>query len=271
MNDAVSEIELHAFIDGELPPERAAAVEAAMARDPLLAARVRDFRADKRALIAAYGRLADAPVAAALLKAAQTGSSRPATKRWGRYLVLAGAAALAASLLLTLTPRAPRDPAIEQALGARDHARTPSRELDGRDLANIEAANQAMSDMLGNSTRVPDLQRAGFKLVSAELYGRTRSDAVQLRYEDAERRLFTVFLRPSAGPDAFNVTERGPRCPRQNCSAWPVWPTPRWAYERHVCHRMPLAASPSGVKVTAGCGCVTRYASGAPLNAKSNT
>jgi anti-sigma factor RsiW len=57
---------------------------------------------------------------------------------------------------------------------------------------------------------VPDLRRAGFKLVSAEFYGRTRSDAVQLRYEDAEQRLFTVFLRPSAGPDAFEVTERGP-------------------------------------------------------------
>jgi anti-sigma factor RsiW len=209
MNDSVSEIDLHAFIDGELPPERAAAVEAAVARDPFLAARVRGFRADKLALVAAYGPLADAPVPAWLLQAAR-GSSRPASKRWVRHLALVGAAALAASLLLTLTPRAPRDAAIEQALAARENARTPSRELDGRDLASIEAADQAMSHMLGNSTRVPDLRRAGFKLVSAEFYGRTRSDAVQLRYEDAERRLFTVFLRPSAGPDGFEVTERGP-------------------------------------------------------------
>jgi anti-sigma factor RsiW len=209
MIDSVSEIDLHAFIDGELPPERAAAVEAAVARDPILAARVRDFRADKLALAAAYRPLADVPVPASLLHVAR-GSPRPATKRWGRPLVLAGAAALAASLLLTLAPRAPRDGAIEQALAARENVRTPTRELDGRDLSSIEAADQAMSDMLGNATRVPDLSRAGFKLVSAELYGRTRSDAVQLRYEDAERRLFTVFLRPSAGPDAFEVTERGP-------------------------------------------------------------
>jgi anti-sigma factor RsiW len=208
MDDAVSEIELHAFIDGELSPQRAAAVEAAVARDPLLAARVHGFRADKLALVAAYGPLADAPVPAALLKAARTGSSRPAIKPWHRRLALAGAAALAASLLLTLVSRAPRDPAIEQALAARENARPPSRELDGRDLTSVEAAGQAMSDMLGNSTRVPDLQRAGFKLVSAEFYGRTRADAVQLRYEDGERRLFTVFLRPSAGPDAFEVTER---------------------------------------------------------------
>jgi anti-sigma factor RsiW len=210
MSDAVSEMDLHAFIDGELPPERAAAVEAALARDAVLAARVRDFRADKLALIAAYRPLAEAPVPAALLAAARAGPSRAATKRRGRYIVLAGAAALAASLLLTLTPRAPRDPAIEQALAARENVRTPSRELDGHDPAGVEAADQAMSAMLGNPVRAPDLGRVGFKLVSAEIYGRTRSDAVQLRYEDGARRLFTVFLRPPAGPDAFEVTERGP-------------------------------------------------------------
>jgi anti-sigma factor RsiW len=104
----------------------------------------------------------------------------------------------------------PRDPVIEQALAARNDIRAPSRELNGRDLVAIEAADQAMSDMLGNSTHVPDLRRAGFRLVSAEIYGQPRSHAVQLRYEDVARRLFTVFLRPSAGPDAFEVTDRGP-------------------------------------------------------------
>ena len=104
-------------------------------------------------------------------------------------------------------PRAPRDPAIEQAMTARDNARIPSQELKGHDLASVDAAAKAMSDMLGNSMRVPDLSRAGFALVSTDIYG---SEAVQLRYEDARQRLFTVFLRPSAGPDAFEVTERGP-------------------------------------------------------------
>ena len=208
MTDAVIEIDLHAFIDGELPPERAAAVEAAMARDPVLAARVRDFRADKLALIAAYAPLADASVPAALQAAARAGPRPPMTRRWGKYVVLAGAAALAAGLMLALMPRVPRDPAIEQALEARDNALTPSRELDARDPVGVAAANQAMSAMLGNPIRAPDLGRAGFKLISAEIYGRTGPGAVQLRYEDGARRLFTVFLRPPAGPDAFEVTQR---------------------------------------------------------------
>jgi anti-sigma factor RsiW len=144
-------------------------------------------------------------VPAALLKAAST----PPPRRRSRIIgfAFAGAAALAACLVLVLMPRAPRDPAIEQAMTARDNARIPSRELKGHDLASVDAATKAMSDMLGNPMRVPDLSRAGFALVSTDIYG---SEAVQLRYEDARQRLFTVFLRPSAGPDAFEVTERGP-------------------------------------------------------------
>jgi anti-sigma factor RsiW len=145
----------------------------------------------------------------ALMAAAQTEPSKPSTRRRYLSLVVVGAAALAACLVLTLASRAPRDPAIEQALVARENARTPSRELDGRDLANVAAVDQAMSAMLGNPVRAPDLERAGFKLVSAEIYGDMRSDAVQLRYEDSGRRLLTVFLRPPAGPDAFEVTQRG--------------------------------------------------------------
>ena len=206
MPQAVTELDLHAYIDGELSPERAAAVEAAMAGDPALAERVRDFQADRQALVDTYRRLADAPVPAALLRAAST---PPPPRRRPRIIGFAfvGAAALAACLVLVLTPRAPRDPAIEQAMTARDNARIPSQELKGHDLASVDAAAKAMSDMLGNSMRVPDLSRAGFALVSTDIYG---SEAVQLRYEDARQRLFTVFLRPSAGPDAFEVTERGP-------------------------------------------------------------
>ena len=203
MPEAVTEPDLHAYIDGELSPERAAAVEAAMADDPALAKRVRDFQADKQALVDTYRRLADAPVPAALLKAASTPPpSRPRIIGFA----FAGTVALAACLVLAVMPRAPRDPAIEQAMTARDNAWIPSHELMGHDLASVDAAAKAMSDMLGNPMRVPDLSTAGFALVSTDIYG---SEAVQLRYEDAGQRLFTVFLRPSAGPDAFKVAERG--------------------------------------------------------------
>ena len=58
---------------------------------------------------------------------------------------------------------------------------------------------EALEAILATDDRLEVVGHAG--------YG---SEAVQLRYEDARQRLFTVFLRPSAGPDAFEVTERGP-------------------------------------------------------------
>jgi anti-sigma factor RsiW len=212
MPGAVTELDLHAYIDGELSSERAADVEAAMAGDPALAARVRAFQADKQALIDAYRGLADMPIPAGLLMAARTGPARKLPTHRGRNIVLgfAGAAVLAACVLLTVTLHRPRDVPVEQAMTARDNASSPSREIKGNGLASIEAAGQAMSGMLGNPIQVPDLTRAGFTLVSAQIYGQQRSDAVQLRYQDGQQRLFTVFLRPSAGPDMFEVTERGP-------------------------------------------------------------
>jgi anti-sigma factor RsiW len=86
--------------------------------------------------------------------------------------------------------------------------RAPSRELNGQDLAGIAATDQALSAMVGNPIQVPDLGRAGFKLVSAEIYGREQTDSIQLRYEDDPHRLFTVFLYPP-GAGAFELTERG--------------------------------------------------------------
>ena len=280
MSDAITEMDVHAYIDGALPPERAAEVEAAMAQDTVLAARIRGFQADKDALIAAFRAFDDMPVPAVLLDGAmapvdgamapgptnavsahaasapavaappvsgpsisaspslpavevRTAASTPSLRLvsdrpvagpaggpwkrltrpnapWGRRVAVMGAAALAASLMLALVPHAPRGSAIDQALAARQNTSTPSRELNGADQATMQLAADAMTAMLGNHTRVPDLRRAGFNLVSADVYGEKRSDAVQLRYEDSGRRLFTVYLRPSAGPDSFEVTERGP-------------------------------------------------------------
>ena len=59
---SIEESRVEAFVDGELTPDEAALVEAAMAGDPLLAARVNKARALKAALGAAFdGALEEAP------------------------------------------------------------------------------------------------------------------------------------------------------------------------------------------------------------------
>ena len=213
MSGLPSENDLNALIDNELEPARRAEMEVAVARDPGLAAHVARLRADKAALAAAYGGLARAPMPARLLAAARTAPARsPPLARWRRPAIAAAAIGIAALLLLTLLPRAHwmaarHDPAVEEALAARDGASAPARELD--DPAGLADADQAISGALHNPARAPDLRRAGFSLVSVEIYGKDRTDAVQLRYRDDSRRSFTVYLRPPAGPDGFKLTRRG--------------------------------------------------------------
>lgn len=209
MNSAVTELELHAFIDNELPPARMAEVEAAIAADPALAARVHGFQDDMRALRAAFAPMDSAPIPSHLLRAAKgqsQGNVRAAGRPTRRHVIVAGAAAaLAAGIALALLPLRSRETAVDQAIAARDNKLGPSRLLDGHDQSSLALAGAAISDLFGSKGSVPDLAKAGFQLVAADVF----SGAVQLRYEDQQRRLFTIFLQPSMGPDMFQVTERG--------------------------------------------------------------
>ena len=60
----MTEDELHAYVDGELPADRRAAVEAWLAAHPEDAARVAEWRAQADAIRARYGAVADEPVPA---------------------------------------------------------------------------------------------------------------------------------------------------------------------------------------------------------------
>jgi anti-sigma factor RsiW len=209
MSEDLGELELHAFIDGELPPARHAEVAQAIACDPVLAARVAAYQHDKAAIVLAFAPVLGQPVPPALLAAAHAGPPRRRAVPY-RRLVLASAACAAAVLLFVLARRPPDNDIFAQALSARAEASAAERQLNGQDQAVLEAGGAVLSAMLGNKVEVPDLSRAGFRLVATEIYGHLRADAVQLRYEDPAHRLFTVYLRPPNGADSFEVTERGP-------------------------------------------------------------
>ena len=63
-NPAVAEEELHAYVDGELAPDRRVAVEAWLASHPEDAARVAQWRSQADAIRARFGMLASEPVPA---------------------------------------------------------------------------------------------------------------------------------------------------------------------------------------------------------------
>jgi anti-sigma factor RsiW len=71
---SVTEEELHAWLDGELPPERMDAVEAHLAAHPEDAARLEAYRADGDALARVFAYAGEA----ALRATAPTAFARPA-------------------------------------------------------------------------------------------------------------------------------------------------------------------------------------------------
>ncbi len=210
------ESELHAFVDGELPPERHAAIAARIERDPHLRRRVQELRALDEAVGRLAGPLLSMPVPERLLRAASGPAAASADRGRARRRRLGVAAmALAASVAFAVLVGRDRighqagaaDPIVADALSARDRTQAPVRQVSFGAAADPAAEDRFVAAALGRGMRAPDLRRVGYTLVEADLYeaapGRTAGRAVQLRYVDGQHHLFAVYVHPGAGPDRF--------------------------------------------------------------------
>src|SRR4051794_13418139 len=84
--EEIREEELHAWLDGELPADRAAIVAAYVAAHPAVAGRLEAYRADGASLARVFGRVGEPPAAAPY---------RPTVGalRWAAMVALVGGAA----------------------------------------------------------------------------------------------------------------------------------------------------------------------------------
>lgn len=194
-NIPVTEDELHAYVDNELPADRRAAVEAWIAAHADDAARVSSWRAMNDALHAKYGAVADEPVPARL---SMDQLSRP-PRRW-----MMGA--IAASLLMF---------SVGGAAGwiARGASATPSTfanftgdalqahklyvvevrhpvEVAGNERAHLQ---QWLSKRCGYDVKAPELEATGLKLVGGRLLPGPAGPAAFLMYETASGERFTIY------------------------------------------------------------------------------
>lgn len=194
-NIPVTEDELHAYVDNELPADRRAAVEAWIAAHADDAARVSSWRAMNDALHAKYGAVADEPVPARL---SMDQLSRP-PRRW-----MLGA--IAASLLMF---------AVGGGAGwiARGASATPSTfanftgdalqahklyvvevrhpvEVAGNERAHLQ---QWLSKRCGYDVKAPELEATGLKLVGGRLLPGPAGPAAFLMYETASGERFTIY------------------------------------------------------------------------------
>jgi anti-sigma factor RsiW len=193
----ITKEELHAFIDGELDPIRAAEFTKLVASDPALAARVAAFRSDKKRLDQIYGSLRELPVPPEWLQLIRdTPVRRPQTfsrVAFSRQGILA----IAASLLLILTVNlgfvyegvigTNEDAVITEALAARQDSTRPEQSLAVASVAP-EERNQVLTTALSMTLKAPDLTRLGYRLENIRVYSSVPGGkAAELAYRDHQR------------------------------------------------------------------------------------
>ncbi len=196
----VTEDELHAYADGELPAERRDDVERWLAAHPDDAARLQAWRGIGEDLHARYDGVADEPIPARL---SIDRLARP-PRRW---IAGAIAATLAAFLIgggagwiahgASATPTAFAE-FTGDALGAHRlyvvEVRHPV-EVEGSERAHLQ---QWLSKRVGYDVKAPELDGTGLKLVGGRLLPGPQAPAAFLMYESASGERFTLFTSRAA-------------------------------------------------------------------------
>lgn len=216
----LNESTLHAWFDGELPPEQAAEVEALLRTDPQRAAQARLWQADREALRAQLDATLHEPVPPRL---AQT-VMQDRAPRWRTGLWAAGVAGIfalggAAGWL-----------AAGKAGGARGEQAAAGEWLQRAAVAHavyvpekrhpVEVSVEQNQDghlarWLTKRLDVPvklfDLKAQGFELVGGRLLPDVTGPSAQLMYQDSAGQRVTVYLRKpdEATAAAFRYERRG--------------------------------------------------------------
>jgi anti-sigma factor RsiW len=198
-NIPVTEDELHAYVDGELPPERRGDVEAWLATHPDDAERVHTWRAMAEALHARYDSVFDEPVPRRL----EIERLERQPRKWVFGAIAATLVAfIAGGSVGWVAHGAVGSPSAFQTftLDALDayrlyvvEVRHPV-EVPGSERAHLQAW---LSKRCGWQVRAPDLEATGLKLVGGRLLPGPTGPASFLMYESASGERFTVYTARS--------------------------------------------------------------------------
>ena len=223
---------LCAWIDGELPPERRAEVEAWLREHPDDAARVRAWSADARSLRSALDPVLDEAVPTALTQTvwrkAPVVLPDFAWRRWAAALalfVLGGA--VGAGLMWRVQGNSAASPALASSGGWVQRAAVAHSVYvpEVRHPVEVKAQEEHLSRWLTRRLDVPvklfDLREQGFELVGGRLLPDASGPSAQLMYQAitppgaasaaAKPERVTVYLRKpdDATPAAFRYEQQG--------------------------------------------------------------
>ena len=212
----ISEIELHALVDGELTGKERAEAEALLAGAPTEQTLARDFRDLNQALRARYSGRLEEPVPPAMLEALGRMPRRLSTsakRRWplAAALLIALTAGLAGYLARGFVAGAPRTESsfVLNAIGAHS-VYLPEVRHPVEVKADEEHLIRWLTRRVGAPIRAPSLVDRGWKLMGGRLLPDLGLPAAQFMYEDAAGRRLTLYIRKETGLNntSFQFAER---------------------------------------------------------------
>lgn len=233
----VSEAEVHAYIDGELPDSRRAAVDTYLAEQPGEAQRVQAYQAQAAALRQHFAAVADEPLpprlrqlaerppaggAGGLPPAAVDRQKRPLLERWSLQRIAAGLVIALLSgaagwfghdryqggeRLAQMTPL-PRQAAIAHVVYSPDVRRPVEITADQEDQLV-----KWLSKRLGMTITPPKLGALGYELIGGRLLPGNSGPVAQFMYHDTGGQRLTLYVSTenTVSHDAgFRFAREGP-------------------------------------------------------------
>ena len=224
---AITETDLHAYVDAALPDVRRAEVEDYLAAEPEEAERVRAYLAQKPALRALFNPVLAEPLpeelsalAAPPPTAAVERPPRPLLARWSLQRIAAGVLVAVVSGLAGWMAHE-RYPSVENlarsSLPRQAAVAHAVFSPDVRRPVEISAENEEqlvawLSKRLGTPVRPPRLGALGFELIGGRLLPGNVGPVAQFMYQDASGQRLTLYVSTenSAGRDtAFRFAQEG--------------------------------------------------------------
>jgi anti-sigma factor RsiW len=212
-NQYISDEELHAFIDGELDDARARSVAAMIAASPELTELTDQYGADKALIARIYGPLIDRPVPLSMMR--PLAREKPASRNRPAARIISAVAAIAAMIMVAwvgypIISGAMIEPLVADALAVRKGDVHADRQFTGSQIATSDARDRLAETALAVPVKVPNLEKSGYVLAAVTVYpDHGNRQSLQLSYRGRNGELFTVYMRPTAGADRFELTRRG--------------------------------------------------------------
>jgi anti-sigma factor RsiW len=211
----VTQEELHAYVDGELPADRIAAVESYLAANPEEAARVASWRAQAAEIRERWGNVADEPLPQRLqidnLAKRANGVWRKVAAAALIAFLIGGSAGwfgreLTSTKSNTEIAKALADAAIEAHRLYINEVRHPIEVRAGE-----EHLLRWLSRRVGSAVHAPDLTEQGLKLMGGRLLPGPKSPTALIMYEgtSGERVTITCTSAGKEGQTAFKWRQAG--------------------------------------------------------------